>query len=98
MATVRVVADPHKLPNKKDGFPRSRPIEVEYSVVIDGELWLHFRRAYGLIEGKLLLEGAVKAMCQDLKERYSNMVLANRAIEEFNRNMEAMKVDQTVEV
>jgi len=98
MAQIRVTTEYRELPKKKDGWPRQRPVEVTYNVFIDGELEFRTTKPYGLVEGHLLLEGAVKAKVKDLQERYKGFVEANRAIEFFNAQKEALKIDQTIEV
>jgi hypothetical protein len=98
MAEIRIMTDPEKLPLRKDGWPRKKPIRITYNVFVDGKLYYRITRPYGLVNGKLMLEGAVKAMVKFLEERTKIWIETNRALEEFNRSMQALKVDQTIEI
>lgn len=103
MTTVRVIAEIPKEANgtikiekRKDGEYKKKPFPVFYNVFVDGQLMARIARHYGLVDGKLLIKGAIESAEKDLLARYASQEVTRRAIAEFNASN--FKREETLEI
>jgi len=85
-----------KAEKRKDGDYKKKPVVIHYNVFLDGKLEARYTRHYGLVGGKLMLDGAIKSAIEDLQLRFSAQVITNRAIAEFQASNFAK--DLTIDV
>jgi len=103
MTQVRVVAEIPKEANgtirierRKDGEYKRKPFPVFYNVFVDGQLEARIARHYGLIDGKLLIKGAIESAEKDLLARYASQEVMKRAIAELDASQ--FKREEVLEI
>jgi len=103
LTQVKVIAEIPKtasgqiaIEKRKDGEYKRKPFPVFYNVFVDGQLMARISRHYGLIDGKLLIKGAIESAEKDLLARYASQEVMKRAIAELDASQ--FKREATLEI